>query len=280
MINGEDESKSKVDQGLVSGDSLKKNQLGFQKTSKAQLFAPEIESPMISMSGGDMNDDMEFHKREPKPQNEDQMDEKIVEKIENSELPPAEMFPHLPLVGPAIEQVTGYEWARLDPVIPLECWQETRDHAVPFLISKEYCRFHISKKIEPLILQLEIWEEYSITNLIHYEERFVIEPAQERVAYGYFDYSFFDNSLRQVKLIKSKKEHEKGLMRELKNENLKYMQILIDKNGREYLIDNDDNYDDDDDSEKDIIHVKRKGKGSIVQRMKQREGTGRVNYTY
>lgn len=134
----------------------------------------------------------------------------------------------------------------------------------------------LMKRIKPLTCELVFVEHYHINFYETYATRVIIEPAQERMIFGYFDASLFDTKAIKANAIRSKKEQERNMLKELKTENLKNIQILIDKNGREYPIDNEDIYGDDEDSDKETMIMRRKGKGDTVQRMKQRKASDKV----
>lgn len=180
------------------------------------------------------------------------------------------------LWGPAIEETLLYECAKLETIVPLECWHEVREQPVPKLLKKEYMYVKLLKRIKPLTCELVFVEQYHINFYETYATRVIIEPAQERMVTGYFDASLFDTRAIKANALRSKKEQERNMIKELKTDNLKNIQILIDKNGREYPIDNEDIYGDDEDSDKETMIMKRKGKGDTVQRMKQRKASGKV----
>ena len=188
--------------------------------------------------------------------------------------------PDFILWGPALEETLLYECFVLESVVPLECWHEIREQAVPKLIKKEFLYLKIPKRIKPLQLELVFLEGYHINFYEMYATRVVIEPAQERMVFGYFDSSHFDARVIKANALRSKKEQERNMMRELKTDNLKNIQILIDKNGREYPIDNEDIYGDDEDSDRETLVMRKKGKGEIAQRMKQRKASGKVRFAY
>ena len=66
-------------------------------------------------------------------------------------------------------------------------------------------------------------------------------------------------------------------VKELKTENLQNIQVLLDKNGREIQIDNDDIYGDDEDSKDMDVYIRKKGKGDdSSKRFKSRKASIRV----
>lgn len=225
----------------------------------------------------DNPDELEIHSRlEDYRDNQDGQDNDPKSLSEKQGLSLADENPDFVLWGPAIEETLAYECAKLESIVPIECWHEVREQPVPKLLKKEYLYLKIPKRIKPLTIEFVSLEHYQINFYETYATRVVIEPAQERIVFGYFDASLFDSRMIKANAIRSKKEQERNMIRELKTENLKNIQILIDKNGREYPIDNEDIYGDDEDSDKDTMILRRKGKGDAAQRMKQRKASGKV----
>lgn len=180
------------------------------------------------------------------------------------------------LWGPAIEQTLAYEIAVLETVVPLECWHEIRESPAPKLLKKEYMYVKIQKRIKPLIIELVSLEMCFVDFYAMYTMRVIIEPAQERMVYGYFEADQQDSKTIKANAARNKKEQERNMIRELKTENLKNIQILIDKDGREYPIDNDDIYGDEEDSDRETLVIRRKGKGDLAERIKQRKASEKV----
>lgn len=180
------------------------------------------------------------------------------------------------IIDPLMAEVVNFEYFQLDPTVPLECWHEFREHATPKLIKKEYYYLRIMKRVKPKFIELESWMIFQIDFYAIYDSRVIIEPAIVKTASGYYDSSYFDKALQQAKMLKSNKEHEKVFVRALNTENLKNMQILIDKNGHEYAVEKDDPYGDDEDSDPEETKHLIKGKGATAQRIKQRKALGKV----
>lgn len=243
------------------------------KNTKNKLVKDELDSPQFSDSEGD-NIDLQL-----KDNNSQAIDSKegkkgvsnIVQTVDDGTTRQFVIFPL------ELEEV-AYETTRLEPTVPLECWHEMRENAIPKVIKREYYYLRIMKRIKPKFMELESWMIFQVDFYAVYESRVIIEPAIVKMAQGYFDMSYFDKALQQAKMLKSNKEHEKVFVRALNTENLKNMQILIDKNGHEYAVERDDPYGDEEDSDLEETKQLIKGKGATAQRIKQRKMLGKVFY--
>lgn len=174
-----------------------------------------------------------------------------------------------------IELLT-YECQTLGYHIPLECWSEIREFAVPKLLKKEYTYVKLIKRVKPYTMELRLHEHYFIDLSKQFPTIPLFSPAHERVAFGYFSALLFRKQSKSMEQ-KSKKEQERNLVKELKTENLQNIQVLLDKNGREIQIDNDDIYGDDEDSNDMDVYIRKKGKGGdSSKRFKSRKASIRV----